>query len=203
MDVRDRLIEAALAVYAETGYRGATTRRIAHEAGVNEITLFRHFGSKDALMQEALSCARCVTPPSLPDEPTDPQAELMEWTRTRYAHLHASRSLIRKVLGELEEHPEVSRFAKSGPHATACDLHRYVERLRARGLAAADVDVAAAATMLMGVLFTDAMSRDVMPEVYHPRVDDALASYVRLFLRAIGAPAEAAAEHQRALERPA
>ena len=46
MELRDRILEAAALVYAETGFRGATTRRIAERAGVNEITLFRHFGSK-------------------------------------------------------------------------------------------------------------------------------------------------------------
>ncbi|MEO7475110.1 MAG: TetR family transcriptional regulator, partial [Gemmatimonadales bacterium] len=39
MNVRDQLLTAAARVYAEVGYRGATTRRIAQEAGVNEITL--------------------------------------------------------------------------------------------------------------------------------------------------------------------
>ena len=57
MTVRDQLLEAAARLYAETGYRGATTRRIAMQAGVNEITLFRHFGSKDALMREAIARA--------------------------------------------------------------------------------------------------------------------------------------------------
>jgi AcrR family transcriptional regulator len=58
MAVRDQLLEAAARLYAETGYRGTTTRRIALQAGVNEITLFRHFGSKEALMREAIARAR-------------------------------------------------------------------------------------------------------------------------------------------------
>jgi hypothetical protein len=57
MEARERLMEAALRVFQEAGSRGATTRKIAAEAGVNEITLFRHFGSKGALMAEAIACA--------------------------------------------------------------------------------------------------------------------------------------------------
>ena len=68
MNVRDQLLAAAARVYAEAGYRGATTRRIALAAGVNEITLFRHFGSKDALLREAIArcgpAERCVACPS-------------------------------------------------------------------------------------------------------------------------------------------
>ena len=61
MTVRDQLLAAAARLYAEAGYRGATTRRIAVKAGVNEITLFRHFGSKDALIREAITRAGLST----------------------------------------------------------------------------------------------------------------------------------------------
>jgi len=70
MDIRDKLLDAAAQVYARTGYRGATTRRIAQQAGVNEITLFRHFGSKQALIQAVLDCGG---PPSLGTLPAEPR----------------------------------------------------------------------------------------------------------------------------------
>ncbi|MEH2385114.1 MAG: helix-turn-helix domain-containing protein, partial [Nostoc sp.] len=44
---RTRLIEAASQVFASLGVQGATTREIARVAGVNEVTLFRHFASKE------------------------------------------------------------------------------------------------------------------------------------------------------------
>ena len=53
-DNRLRILQAAAHVYAQHGYRGATTRRIAEEAGVNEITVFRHFGNKSALLASAV-----------------------------------------------------------------------------------------------------------------------------------------------------
>lgn len=43
---RERIIDAALKVFGERGYSGATTREIADVAGVNEVTLFRQFDSK-------------------------------------------------------------------------------------------------------------------------------------------------------------
>ena len=51
---RDQLLAAAARLYGEHGYRGTTTRRIAEEAGVNEVTLFRLFGNKTALLEEAI-----------------------------------------------------------------------------------------------------------------------------------------------------
>ena len=53
-DTRDRLIDVTARLFAEAGYHGTTTRRIAQEADLNEVTVFRHFGSKDALIREAL-----------------------------------------------------------------------------------------------------------------------------------------------------
>jgi AcrR family transcriptional regulator len=51
---RGRIISAALDLIAERGVRGATTRRIAERARVNEVTLFRHFDTKSNLIFEAL-----------------------------------------------------------------------------------------------------------------------------------------------------
>lgn len=42
---QDKIIDAALALVNEQGYKGATTKAIAALAGVNEVTLFRHFGN--------------------------------------------------------------------------------------------------------------------------------------------------------------
>ena len=50
ISTRERLLDAALRVCARRGLHGATTREIADEAEVNEVTLFRHFGSKEKLI---------------------------------------------------------------------------------------------------------------------------------------------------------
>ena len=79
MTVRDQLLDAAAQVYAEAGYRGATTRRIAAAAGVNEVTLFRQFGSKDALMREAIAQRRHGPVTPLPERPEQPLREVTDF----------------------------------------------------------------------------------------------------------------------------
>lgn len=49
-DTRTRILAATREVFERNGTRGTTTREIAERAGVNEATLFRHFGSKAALI---------------------------------------------------------------------------------------------------------------------------------------------------------
>jgi AcrR family transcriptional regulator len=58
ISTRERLLAAALAVFAEKGYRAATTREIAARAGVAELTLFRHFSSKQGLFDVLLERAQ-------------------------------------------------------------------------------------------------------------------------------------------------
>jgi AcrR family transcriptional regulator len=188
MTVRDELLDAAARVYAEAGYRGATTRRIALAAGVNEITLFRHFGSKDALLREAL--ARSQDPNGaelLPEKPVDPTSELLIWAGSHITDMRGRQALIRTCMGEFAEHPGLFVPENSGPVRAARALTQYLTRLRQRGLARAEFDPSAAAALLIGTLFADAMGRDIMPELYANRPDKALSEYIALFVRGIGA----------------
>jgi AcrR family transcriptional regulator len=188
MNLRDQLLAAAAQVYAEVGYRGATTRRIAFQAGVNEITLFRHFGSKDALLREAIDRAGgALLGNALPETPGDPLEELTQWARSHIAALRQRRSLIRTCMWEIEEHPGlVSSSLESPPAQAARMLTGYLRRLRALEIATADFDEEVAAALLMGALFGDAMGRDVVPEMFRTDPEQSLTEYVRLFVRAIG-----------------
>ncbi|MGX9791821.1 TetR/AcrR family transcriptional regulator [Mycobacterium sp. MMS18-G62] len=58
----DRLFEATVAVFAKNGYRATTTQEIASSAGVNEVTLFRRYGGKAALINAALKHAFAGSP---------------------------------------------------------------------------------------------------------------------------------------------
>jgi AcrR family transcriptional regulator len=198
---RARILDAAARVYAEFGYRGATTRRIAVAAGVNEVTLFRTFGSKAALIDEAVrSRAASAIHGVLPAEPVNPERELTEWATGLITHLREQRSLIRKSMGELEERPQGAPCVAGGLNDAAEELRGYMRRLCEVGLvdwariATAGKprrgdrveDAYAAGTMLMAALFSDAMGREMMPGFYPEPADRAPALYVRLFLRAVG-----------------
>lgn len=52
---RDRILEAGLKTFSKKGYLGATTKEITKKAGVAEVTLFRHFPSKEKLFEEMIS----------------------------------------------------------------------------------------------------------------------------------------------------
>ncbi|MDQ6924943.1 MAG: TetR/AcrR family transcriptional regulator [Candidatus Eremiobacteraeota bacterium] len=213
MSIRDQILAAAARVYAEHGFRGATTRRIADAAGVNEVTLFRTYGSKAALIEAALRHTgevEAAAPHALPDVPRDPERELAVWTADQLEHLRSKRALIRQAMNDFEARPDAA-CATHGWDAADAELHRYLVRLGEYGFVAWDADpadtadmlrvgrvrlsavppgsrredVLAAAAMFMAALFSDAMGRDMMPQLYPQPAERAPALYVRLFLRAL------------------
>lgn len=187
MDNRDRILAAAASVYAELGFRGATTRRIADVAGVNEVTLFRLFGSKTALITEALRLrSQAGDIARLPALPVDPDAELTAWVSGQLGVMRHQRALILKTMSELHERPEFTDCACEGPEHAHQELRRYVTRLARSGWIAAGREHVAAVAMLLGTLFSDAVGRDLMPEYFPRPLAAAPRAYTRLFLRALG-----------------
>jgi AcrR family transcriptional regulator len=189
---RARILEAAARVYAKHGFRGATTRLIAIEAGVNEVTLFRTFGSKAALMHAVFTTQNTQgsTPP-LPDTPTNPAEELTTFVEGILHTLRAVRPLMAHAMSEFDERPDAADFARCGRTATQDRLLQYVRQL----VTPSDgdpVDVDTAVTMLTSTIMGDVMGRPMTPDSYPP-IDEAASRYVRGFLRLLGVPAVTAA----------
>lgn len=53
-DRRKQIIEAAMSVFVEKGFKGTTTSEIAATAEVSEVTLFRYFSSKQEIFLEGI-----------------------------------------------------------------------------------------------------------------------------------------------------
>ncbi|QCJ45094.1 TetR/AcrR family transcriptional regulator [Bacillus sp. S3] len=53
-DTSDRLLFSAINLIAEKGYKAVSTKEIAKEASVSEMTLFRHFGTKQGILEAAI-----------------------------------------------------------------------------------------------------------------------------------------------------
>lgn len=197
-DVREKIITAAMTAYAESGFQGATTRRVAEIAGVNEVTIFRNFGSKAALMDEALfrrvAALKLVDPP-LPATPQDPEAELTVWCETFLSQLRGSRELLRKAMGAAEGrfHEMTNSFEPA--RCADRELHNYAQAMVRDGWIGRELMsepdfvelLTAAQTMLIGALWGDAMAREMHddPDIW---VNETRAAqrYVQMFLRAVG-----------------
>lgn len=188
-NTHSRILAVAGRVYAEAGYHGATTRRIAQEADVNEVTLFRHFGSKDALIRAALEKADKEGRPQLDFDAAEPYAELHRWAEAVFAHFYTHRDLIRRIMADMVQFPEIApRFCEDNNHEYY-QLTLFLERLAEQGQLTPGPGraIEAAVGMLLGAIFLNTMWRDVTPEV--PSPDESVKLYLGSMLRALGAPA--------------
>ncbi len=51
---QEKILAAALELFAEEGYHATSTSKVARAAGVSEGLIFRHFGNKEGLLQAIL-----------------------------------------------------------------------------------------------------------------------------------------------------
>ena len=56
---REQILETAVNLFSQRGFKGTTTKEIARAAGVSEAMVFRHFENKDALYEAILDTKGC------------------------------------------------------------------------------------------------------------------------------------------------
>jgi AcrR family transcriptional regulator len=106
---RERLLDAAAETFSRDGLRGATTREIARNAGVNEVTLFRHFKSKEQLLRAVLQRG-LVGEVAIMDQHSSWKENLREsmekYARHYYSHLEKKKGIARAFLAEAQVLPK-------------------------------------------------------------------------------------------------
>lgn len=56
---REQILQIAMRLFSENGFRGTTTKEIAGAAGISEAMVFRHFANKDELYTAILDQKAC------------------------------------------------------------------------------------------------------------------------------------------------
>lgn len=56
---REQILQTAVTLFSQRGFKGTTTKEIAKAAGVSEAMVFRHFENKDALYGAILNTKGC------------------------------------------------------------------------------------------------------------------------------------------------
>ena len=101
---REQIVGAATLVFAEKGFRRATTREVAREAGVSEGTIYNYFEGKDALLMailEGLNETERRAEDFEEGMATDFRGFLREYLRRRVALIWENREVFRVVLSEM------------------------------------------------------------------------------------------------------
>lgn len=187
---RERLLEAANRLFLEAGSRGATTRRIAREAGVNEVTLFRHFAGKEELLSAAVEHGaeqgiRRLAAGTLPAEPGDVRGELRTFLLATLQEFTEGRRAIRVSMAEWERHPSLQEPLLRTANYVYRQLRTYVKKAQVRGLIRADLGVTVMTEALIATIIADGLLRDLMPERFPLRPAASIDAYLDILLQGL------------------
>jgi AcrR family transcriptional regulator len=188
---RERLLDAAARAFARDGLRGATTREIAREAGVNEVTLFRHFKSKEQLLRAVLQSglASEIALMEMHSSWKENLRESMEkYGRHYYSHLEEKKGIARAFLAEAQVLP------KSTQTMIAQVIRPVRERLvsiladaQQAGVIRSDLNIECALDAFRNALYAGMLRQGA----YLPRnytTDAYISTVVDIFVRGIEAP---------------
>ena len=106
---RNRLLTAALEEVGRVGYTGATTRSMAASAGVSEVTLFRHFATKQGLVSAALAAAAEDFTAAAAEASDDLEQDLTRLATTYAAFAARRPRLVWRMLAEAASDSDIGR----------------------------------------------------------------------------------------------
>jgi AcrR family transcriptional regulator len=182
-ETRLRILVAARVLFACKGSRGTTTREVAERAGVNEATLFRHFGTKQQLLQAMLDhCCNVGVEErmSFLDRLEGTIAEqLHEICRVTIERMTERRDLIRVAMAEEELYPDSCTLTWRAPTIVQRKLTEYMQRKIDAGELRGDPRQLA--RLLTSLVFAYVFATKIWDRAATER-ERAIASFVDIFL---------------------
>ncbi len=187
-DTKERITQAALGVFSRKGYASATTREIATEAGVNEVTLFRHYGSKENLLSAVVE--RFSVLPII-EETLDKElvGEFRVDLKTIARHILAAweerKQLIMIMMLEAQQHPEEIGLLKQVPILLRERLARYLQSQAEQGKLK-DLHLDASAQVFLSGLFAYFLTFNLFGPRFHPyTTDQYVDNLIEIFMNGI------------------
>jgi AcrR family transcriptional regulator len=202
MVVKDEdILNAALKIIVREGYDGATTKLIADEADINEVTLFRKFHSKENILQAVITRQRDSALQALAstfasynydDDDDDDNnrnaprigTTLAELTRRVTEFMKARMDLMILLISEGRKKPFVAKTIASIPQGMISQLEKlFVEQIRLRRFS--DVDPQVAALIFLGFLFYYSLMKEIFGDKVIKDDKKILEGFVDIFLNGV------------------
>jgi len=133
---RDKIMLAAIDLMAEKGYAGVSTKEIAAAAGFSEMTLFRHFGSKQNLLETTVDRFYYTAEmKKLFSEKLvwDLQTDLLLVSRTYHESMNRNRKTLMIIMKEAHNLPGFRERVHKHPQQLKEMLTQYFETMQKKG----------------------------------------------------------------------
>ena len=187
-ETRQRIIQGAAQVFAQKGYEGATTRTIAQAAGVNEVTLFRHFGNKKNIFMAVIEQFSALPNlrAALEEQITGNYREdLLTLGNHFMTMMLKRRKNILMSLCTAERLPEIRKVVAQPPSQQQQMLSGYLRQQIERGTVRDLPNPELAAKLFFGMLFEFAISQPLLAgtPIEHIPPEKVVAQVVDIFVR--------------------
>ena len=180
---RLRILAATRVLYASRGTKGTTTREVAIRAGVNEATLFRHFGTKQQLVDAMLEYFSRLETPWHSLTHVNSYATLEEQLSAlgtgAIESMLRKQDLIRMTMAEELTNPGGTSCAWQGPSEARRMLVEFFENKVAAGELRGEAEFLACT--FMSFFYAYVMARKIWGAYDRP-VEHVVTSIVELFL---------------------
>lgn len=190
---RDRIIKASTKLFTERGYAGTTTRAIAELAEVNEVTLFRHFGTKEKLAKAIMDqFGGLAIADELEQRLSGDYAIDLTIIGTAMLNVMTERSdAVRMAICEAGNFPEFQQLVADNPRQLRRMLARYFkQQMDADLVHTGHPEVLAQA--FLGMFFSYAVLQGFLLDTVQPILpnDEIVEQFVTIFVRGTQKKAE-------------
>lgn len=186
-DTRQRIIAAAMKLFGRVGYARASTRLIAENAGVNEVTLFRHFGNKKNLLMACMQTfnaggfAATFEAELTGNYPTD----IACMARSQLKNTTENLDVLQLLLSDTRNVPELQEAMHTGSSGNMALLAAYFQRQVEAGVVRADLPARVLASAFDSLFSTPVILANLFRDGQAPQLPTAetLEALVSLFVR--------------------
>ena len=205
---RLQILAVAVSLFSNRGFRGTTTKEIAHAAGVSEAMVFRHFATKEELYAAILDHKACRGGESFEPEKMAAEGINRKDDRSVFEAL---------ALGALKHHENDPEFQRLLLHS-ALEKHELAEmffdqfvrrvyeflggyiRQRQREGAFIDIDPAIVVRSFIGMVMHHSLNNNLWDpgrRLLNISNEDAARHFTNILLNGITAPASNSAQERR------
>jgi AcrR family transcriptional regulator len=187
-DTKKRIIDTAMELFSKNGYSCTTTRSIAEIAGVNELTIFRNFETKEGLLSAVidqnldLDDIKDQLPMKLKGTPEEDLFSLVSMIRM---NLRKRSAIYRLAFREITTNPVVSKKLARLPILVKGEMVSQVRRILGNGCRD-EVNIETASVFFLSYFIRGEMMRIILgKDPFHDIDDERTREAIDIFLNGV------------------
>ena len=186
LNTEEKILNASILLFSQKGYTAVTTKEIAKEAGVCEMTLFRHFENKHNLFEKAFEKFMFFPKFRALFEGLewDLETDLIKICSSYQNMLYKNRKLILMYMKNEDQNPDFDVTMFRFPSEFKKLLNYYFEEMKNKGAILENPETLATSflTTSFGLFITSLVMNKL---TFETDIQACILSYVRIFAKGI------------------